>query len=82
MKRAIPGLLLVLIALTVLLCVSHARPAANDAICLDELLIRWNEFANDANRHVQTFEANAGAHEKAHRKLDREYAALKALACW
>ena len=75
--------LLLLILLTWLLASRH-KPvlAQSDGVCWDELLVRWNEFGADANKHIQTVEASHEKREKTHAKLDREWQALKALACW
>jgi hypothetical protein len=74
-----------LLALTGALFVSHLRaqmvPDSPQA-CLDELLVRWNEFAGEANRHIQTNEVRREAHGQTHARLDREWPALKALSCW
>jgi hypothetical protein len=72
--------LAVLLVLLALLAVSHGQ--AQQDPCLDELMLRWNEFASNANNHIQTSDARRDKHEKTHRKLDHEWEALHALACW
>jgi hypothetical protein len=79
---AVVSLLLALTLLTIALFASHARAETSSPACFDELLLRWNEFATDANRHVNTIEAKPTDQDKAHKRLDREWQSLKALACW
>ena len=64
------------------LFVRHANAQTVSGPCFDELLLRLNEFASDSNKHIQTVEAKPENRKKAHERLDREDAAVKALACW
>jgi hypothetical protein len=73
---------LTLATLLVLLAASHLRGEGPSAQCLDELMVRSNQFANNYNNHIQTNDVKRTNHEKAHERLDREYAALRALQCW
>lgn len=71
---------LTLLFALLLLSTSHGRAETPD--CFGELLLRWNEFASNANNHIQTNDVKRANHEKAHGKLDREWEALHALSCW
>jgi hypothetical protein len=71
-----------LILLLTLLVVSHRAADAQDSACFDELLVRWNEFAEEANRHVHLVEAQPADRDRTHRRLDRQWQALRALGCW
>ena len=82
MKRLILPAASLMVLLSGALLVSHARAEQSPDACFDQLLLRWNAFASDSNRHIQTVEAKPADREKAHSRLDREYEAVKALACW
>lgn len=75
------GMLLFVTLVTVILFCGHAH-GEQPSSCFDELLLRWNQLAADSNRHIQTVEANPDKHRQMHDRIDREYAAVKALACW
>lgn len=78
--RVILGAVCALLLFTGLLFVSHLQ--AESPVCFDELLLRWNDFAAEANRHIETNSARRSDHEKAHARLDRQWQSLKALSCW
>jgi len=75
-------MILFIVLVTVFLFSFHAEAQTSSSACFDDLLFRWNALALDSNQHIRTFEASTSKHQKMHEKLDREYAAVKALACW
>lgn len=81
LSLAIVGMLLFITVVTVVLFCQHAR-GEQSSPCFDELFLRWNQLAADSNQHIQTVEAQPEKHRQMHERIDREYAAVKALACW
>jgi hypothetical protein len=61
--------------------ITAARADTREA-CYDELVLRWNQFASDANLHINTTDVRPEKHEKVHEKLRREWEQLQTLRCW
>jgi hypothetical protein len=79
---AVPILAAFVVLLLLLVLLLGGRAEGRPPDCFDQLLMEWNSFATDANNHMHVNDVKRANHEKAHAKLDREWEALHALACW
>lgn len=70
------------IALLILVCLLVRVRAENQDACADQLQRDWNQFATDANRHIQTVEVSREKHEQQHKRLENAWRGLQRLACW
>lgn len=50
--------------------------------CEDELVLRWNAFANAANRYLQTRPAKESDHLKAKKHLEQLWQAVYRCECF
>lgn len=50
--------------------------------CFDELMLLWNAFATDANRYMQTSEANEEKRKSRREKIRKEWEAVNRCECF